>query len=152
SEIRYRVHPWAEILKHHSSSALKLGQIEAQRGVGHDVATLRRSANTAPQAAMYVHNLVSLLDPAELALIEAIPITRGRFIDVAIGTVARIERYLVRATGITGQRRTITGSRSTRRDKCIPARVFISAVRVQIKTAATVIYNSSHDPGFPQRT
>jgi len=33
---------------------------------------------------MYLQDLVSLFDPAELALIEAIPVTHRRFIDVAI--------------------------------------------------------------------
>jgi hypothetical protein len=59
---------------------------------------------------MYVHDLVSLFDPAELAPIEAIPIAHRRFIDVAIRPAAGIQRYLVRATGVTDERRTVTRS------------------------------------------
>src|SRR5215831_2645521 len=101
---------------------------------------------------MYVHDLVSLFDPAVLTFIEAIPITHSRFIDVAIRPAARIERYLVSATCVTEERRTVTGCRSSERDKRIPARVFIPSICVQIKTAAVVIYNPSHDSSFAQWT
>jgi hypothetical protein len=57
---------------------------------------------------MHVHDLVSLFNPAEIAPIEAIPITHRRFIDVAIGPDARIPRYLVRAACVADERRTVT--------------------------------------------
>src|SRR5262249_11752426 len=62
----------------------KLRQIEAERGVCHDIATSGRSTCTAPQVATYVHELVPLFDPAVLAPVEAIPVAHCRFIDVAI--------------------------------------------------------------------
>jgi hypothetical protein len=73
----------------------KLGQIEAQRGVRDDIAALRRVAQTTPQISMHVQDLISLLDPAVLATIKAIPVAYGSFIDVAIGTVAIIYRDFV---------------------------------------------------------
>ena len=57
---------------------------------------------------MYVHDLVSLFDPAGLASIEAVPITYRGFIDVAIRPAAGIQRYLVRAACVTDERRTVT--------------------------------------------
>ena len=86
----------------------KLRQIEAERRVGHDIVTLGRRTYTAPKVAMYVHDLISLFDPAEFALKEAIPVTRRRFIDVAIRPTAGIQRYLVCATGVADQRRPVT--------------------------------------------
>ena len=59
---------------------------------------------------MYVHDLVSLFDPAVFAPIEAIPVAHRRFIDVANRPAAGIQRYLVRATCVTDQRRTVTRS------------------------------------------
>ena len=59
---------------------------------------------------MYVHDLVSLFNPAVLASIEAIPVAQCRFIDVAIRATAGIQRYLVRATCVTDERRTVTRS------------------------------------------
>ena len=56
---------------------------------------------------MYVHDLVSLFDPAGLASIEAIPVTHRRLIDVAIRPAAGIQRNLVRAACVTDQRRTV---------------------------------------------
>jgi hypothetical protein len=88
---------------------------------------------------MYVHDLVSLLDPAVLASIGPIPVADRRFVNVAIRPAADIQCYLVRATGVTDERRTVTSSSPSGRDKCIPARVFIPAICVQIKTAAVVI-------------
>src|SRR6267154_3315195 len=99
---------------------------------------------------MYVHDLVSLFDPAGLVSIETIPVTHRRFIDVAIRPAARIQRYFVRATGVTDQRRTVTRRGPSRRDKCIPLRVLVPAISVQIKTAAAVIYKPSHDPRLAQ--
>ena len=90
------------------SRLAKLRQIEAERGVGHDIATLGRSTYTAPQVAMYVHDLVSLFDPAVLAPKEAIPVAHRRFIDVAIRPAAGIQHYLVGATCVTDERRTVT--------------------------------------------
>jgi hypothetical protein len=101
---------------------------------------------------MYVHDLVALFDPAVLAPIEAIPVAHRRFIDIAIRPAAGIQRYLVRTTCVTDETRTLTRSGSSGRDKCIPARVFIPAICVQIKTVAVVIYNASHDPSFAQWT
>jgi len=49
---------------------------------------------------MHVQDLISLLDPAVLASIEAIPVTHGSFIDVAIGAVAGIQRDFVRAVRV----------------------------------------------------
>ena len=76
----------------HCSTAYgaKLRQVEAERGVGNDIATLGCGAYTAPQVAMYVHDLVPLFDPAVLAPIEPIPVTHGRFIDVAVRPAAAI--------------------------------------------------------------
>lgn len=62
---------------------------------------------------MYVHDLVSLFDPAILAPMEAIPVTHSRFIDVAIRPAARIHRHFVCATSVTDQRRTVTRSGSS---------------------------------------
>ena len=59
---------------------------------------------------MYVQNLVSLFDPSVFALMKAIPVTCRRFIDVAIRSAARIQRYLVRATGVTKARGPVTRS------------------------------------------
>jgi hypothetical protein len=78
----------------------KLGQIKAERGVGHDIAASRRSTYAAPKIAMHVQDLISLLDPAVLAPIEAIPVTYGSFIDVAIGAVASIQRNFVCAARV----------------------------------------------------
>src|SRR6266478_6596252 len=101
---------------------------------------------------MYVHDLVSLFDPTGLASIEAIPVTHRSFVDVAIRPAARIQRYFVRATGVTDQRRTVTRGGASRRDKCIPPRVLIPTISVYIKTAAAVIYKPYHDPGLAQWT
>jgi hypothetical protein len=88
---------------------------------------------------MYVHDLISLFDPAERASIKAIPVAYRCFIDVPVRSVAGIQRYLVRATGVTDERRTVTRSGPGGGDKCIPSRVFIPSVCVQIKTATAVI-------------
>src|SRR5215469_18824819 len=68
----------------------KLGQIKPKRCVGDEITTLGRFANAAPQAAMYVRDLISLFDPAVLTLIEAIPVTHGGFINVAVRPAAGI--------------------------------------------------------------
>jgi len=39
---------------------------------------------------MYVNDLIALFDPAVLASMEAIPVARCHFIDVAIGTTGAI--------------------------------------------------------------
>ena len=123
---------------------LVLREIEAERGVGHDITTLGCSTYSAPQVAMYVHDLVSLFEPAVLAPKEAIPVAYGSSINVAIRPAAGIQRYFVRATGVTDERRTVTRRGSGGRDKCIPARVFIPAICVQIKAAGAVIYQPSN--------
>src|SRR5262249_2549359 len=110
------------------------------------------STYATPKAPMHVQDLVSLFDPAEFALMEAIPVAHRRFIDIAIRPAARIQRYLVRATSVTGKKRTVTRSGSCGRNECIPPHVFISGVCVQIKTATFVIDDSSHDPRSAQRS
>ena len=90
----------------------KLGQIEAERREYNDVATLGRSTYAAPQVAMHVHELISLFDAAVLASKEAIPVAHCRFIDVAICPATGIQRYLVRTTCVTDERRTVTRSSS----------------------------------------
>lgn len=90
------------------SHLAKLRQIEAEGRVGHDIATLGRRTNTAPQVAMYVNDLVSLFEPPVLASEEAIPVTHRRFVDVAIRPAASIQRHFVRTTCVAGQRRTVT--------------------------------------------
>ena len=75
----YAAHTRAAMLR----TQEELGQIKPKRCVGDEITTLGRFANPAPQAAMYIRDLISLLDPAVLASIEAIPVTHGRFINVA---------------------------------------------------------------------
>src|SRR5262249_32179104 len=99
---------------------------------------------------MYVYDLISLFDPAELTLIEAIPVARRRFIDVAIRAATCVQRHFVHAVGITYQRRTVTSSGSSGGDKWIPACIFTSAICVEVKAAGSVIHKPSHDPGFAQ--
>src|SRR5215469_2933284 len=101
---------------------------------------------------MHVHDLVSLFDPAVLASIDSIPVAHRRVIDVAIGPVAGIQRDFVRAVRVTEQRRTVTGSCPIGGDKRIATRVLITALSVQIKTAAGMIYDPSHDEGLAQWT
>src|SRR5262245_65535246 len=91
------------------NASLLLGQIETERGVGHDIAALWSVTYPAPQIAVHIHDLISLFDPAGVAPIEAIPVPCGRFIDVAVRSAAAIQRDLVRTPRVTDQRRTVAG-------------------------------------------
>src|SRR5215471_6639206 len=91
-----------------------LGEIEAQRGVHHEIAPCGRSSYSAPKVAMNVCNLIALFDPAGVTSIEAIPVADRRFINIANRPTALIERDLVGAPGVTHERRTVACGSSIR--------------------------------------
>ena len=67
-----------------------LRKIESNDGVDDQVSALRSVANSTPQVAMHVGYLVPILNPAEVPLIEAVPIASRSFVNIAICAAAGI--------------------------------------------------------------